>query len=290
MKRLNIIGCGNAGRALALLWRRRGLVAVQHVLNRSLASGQRAVEFIGAGRAVGSFAELWPAELLLIAASDEAIAPCCRQACDAGAVTAGSTVFHLSGALCSSVLGPARQAGAHVASLHPVKSFAVPALAAETFAGTFCGLEGDQPACEILSELVRQCGGRVFSVAGEFKPVYHAGTVFACNYLVALMETAARCFERAGIDRATASEILQPIVFGTVENVFRLGTVDALTGPIARGELSVVAAEIEALRRSDAELARLYQALGLVAVELAAAAGKAPAEALQAIAAQLQSD
>ncbi len=290
MKSLNIIGCGNAGKTLARLWSRHGLVAVQDVLNRSLDSGQQAVEFIGAGRAVESFAELRPAKLLLIGTRDEAIASCCHRACRAGAVAAGCTVFHLSGALCSSVLEPARQLGAQVASLHPVKSFANPALAAETFAGTFCGLEGDQPACQILAELVEGCKGRVFPLTGQFKPLYHAGTVFACNYLVALVETALRCFQGAGIDRAAAVQILEPIVRGTVENIFRLGTVDALTGPIARGEVAVVATEVESLRQWDPQLGRLYQLLGVATAELASAAGKAPAAALAEITARLRSE
>lgn len=290
MNKLNVIGCGHAGKALVRVWSQRGLVAVQGVLNRSLRSSQQAVEFIGAGRALGSFAELEPAELLLIAASDEAIASCCRQACAAGAVTAGCTVFHLSGALGSSELEPARRAGAHVASLHPVKSFADPALAAESFAGTFCGLEGDQPACNLLCELLHHCGAAVFRVAPGHKPIYHAGTVFACNYLAALIEVGLRCLERAGIDRDTGREILRPIVQETASNVFRFGPARALTGPVARGELSVVAAHIEGLRQWDPHLARLYRLLGVVAAQLAAAAGRPPAEALASITALFESE
>lgn len=283
MDTLNVIGCGSVGRTLARAWSQRGLLAVGGVLNRSPGSSRRAVDFIGAGRAVEAYGQLPPAGLAMISASDEAIAGCCAALCAAGMVGQGTVVFHCSGALSSDVLQPARQLGARTASLHPVKSFADPGAAVETFAGTFCALEGDPDACATLRALLEGCGARAFLIDPRAKPVYHAGTVFACNYLAALLAVGLKCLERAGVDRAAAPEVLRPIVAGTVENVFRLGPAQALTGPIARGEVSVVAREIEALGEWDPEVQRLYKALGRAAADLSSAKGAASQEALAAV-------
>jgi len=283
VRTINIIGCGKVGRTLARLWTERSLLSVRGILNRSIPSGLRAVEFVGAGRAVEDCARMERADLVMIAAPDEAIEGCCGELCRSGVLGQGAVVFHCSGSLSSALLEPARRCGASVASVHPVKSFADPATAVKSFAGTFCGVEGDPAACEVLGELLRGCGAVTFSIEPEFKTIYHAGSVMVCNYFVALIEAGLRCFEKAGISRETALQVIEPIVRETVDNVFRLGPVGSLTGPIARGEPSVVGRQCEALGRWDGRIEGIYRSLGRLAVEISALAGGADADALAAI-------
>ncbi len=283
MKTINVIGCGNVGKTLARLWTRNHVFQVQCVLNRSVESALRAVEFVGSGRAVASYHELQRADLVMISASDEAIETCCRQLSQSGTLDEGVVVFHCSGSLPSTLLDAAKSQGALVAGMHPVKSFADPAGAVETFAGTFCALEGDPQACEVLRDALDRCGARTFHVEAELKTIYHAATVVVCNYLVALMEVGLQCFEKAGVSRQTALEVMQPIVRGTVENVFELGPARALTGPIARGEPSVVRRQCEALGEWDGLVQAVYKRLGQVAVDLSSAQGSADPDALAAI-------
>lgn len=288
MKTLNVVGCGKVGQTLARLWTEHHVWEVRSVLNRSYESGLRAAKFVGGGHAAGSYAQMENADVVMIAASDRSIEPCCRRLCEAGLVQPGAVVFHCSGSLPSTVLEPARSRGASIASIHPVKSFADPAAAVETFAGTFCALEGDEQACEVLADALRRAGAITFSVAPQRKMIYHAGTVMVCNYLVALAEVGLRCFEMAGLPRESALKLIEPIASGTIRNLCELGPVRALTGPIARGEPLVVQRQLEALGRCDEKLQRVYRCLGQVAVELAAAQGTAGADALAAIEQMLQ--
>ena len=288
VKTLNIIGCGKVGKTLARLWAQHGVFAVGSILNRSVESGSAAAGFVGGGRAVGSYAQLQHADVVMISTPDEAIEVCCRDLCNTGTLGSGAVVFHCSGSLPSELLEPARSRGASIAGIHPVKSFADPALAVETFAGAFCAVEGDRQACEVVRDALRRCGARTFDVDPRFKTVYHAGTVVVCNYLVALMEVGLRCFRRAGLSREDALDIMEPIVTGTVENLFKLGPAGSLTGPIARGEQSVVATQCEALGHWDEDIQRIYKGLGRVAVELSATAGDADPEALAGIEATLR--
>jgi len=289
VRTIDVIGCGNVGKALLRVWTRHNVFEVRSILNRSLESGCEAADFLGSGRPIESYAQLERADVIMISASDESIESCCRQLCSGGVLDHRTVLFHCSGSLPSTLLEPARRQGASIASLHPVKSFADPALAADTFGGTFCAVEGDPPACQVISEALHRCGAKTFHVEAEFKTVYHAATVVVCNYLVALLEVGFRCFERAGLSRAAAAEIIRPIVSGTVDNVFELGPVRALTGPIARGEKSVVARQTEALGCSEEAVQQVYKSLGLVAAQLSAAQGNADPDALAAIAEILQS-
>jgi predicted short-subunit dehydrogenase-like oxidoreductase (DUF2520 family) len=288
VKTLHVIGCGRVGRTLARLWVRNHVFDLRCVLNRSLESARRAVDFVAAGRAVEAFDQLDRADVVMIAASDEAVPECCRLLAQSNAIGPGTVVFHCSGALASEVLAPARERGASIAAIHPVKSFADAEAAVDTFPGTFCALEGDPAACQVLRDALTRCGAIPFAIDPGSKPIYHAATVLACNYLVALVEVALRCLEHSGVPRETGLTILRPLVTETVGNVFTLGPSAALTGPIARGETSIVAAQSEALGQWDEGLRHLYRLLGRVALELAAAQGNASPEALAAIARVLE--
>ncbi len=284
MKSFSIIGCGAVGKTVGRLFYDRGVLEPRDILTRSLQSASRAAEFIGAGRPLAVWQDLRQADLYLVAASDDAIATCARALAESGVVEPGAVVCHLSGALSSAALEPVARLGAAVASVHPVKSFAHPELCINDFAGTWCGIEGDPAAVEFLSGAFRAIGGEIFALDPRFKTIYHAGSVLVCNYLTALIEAGAMAYEKGGVPREQAFQVMEPLVRETVENVFRSGTVQALTGPIARGDAAVVSAQLEALKAWNGEMAELYRALAGVALELSRRRGQASETGLAAVA------
>ncbi len=287
LPKLAIIGAGKVGQTLGRLWHERRVFEIGDVLNRRLDNARAAVAFVGAGRPTNDWGRLTPADVYMLSVPDDAIEVCAHKLAQTGVVGTGSIVLHCSGSKSSSVLGPLEIAGARVASMHPVKSFADPSQASVSFAGTHCALEGHRSACAVLKDAVEQCGGLTFEIGAEAKLLYHAATVFASNYVVALAEVALRCFEQAGVPRAQGLSIALPLLRGTVENISKLGTADALTGPISRGDDAIVGAQHRELAKHDAELAKLYASLGRYAVELAAEKGGADRSSLQRIAQEL---
>ena len=280
MNTLNIIGAGRAGRTLAALWRRRGVFDIQCVMNRTAAGTREAVAFIGAGGACERVQALQPASVWLIATPDGEITTVGQALATSGVLRAGDTVFQLSGATPSSELRAVLPAAVFVASVHPLKSFADPATAVANFAGTWCVMEGMPAVLAVLQPAFEQIGARVTQIDAHHKTLYHAASVMACNYLTALMEAGLQCFDKASLPRATASAMMEPLVRDTLDNVFKLGTMNALTGPIARGDHAVVARQLDALQAADAPLAEVYRALGVVAVELSRQQGGASEAAL----------
>jgi len=147
--------------------------------------------------------------------------------------------------------------------------------------------EGAEGALLVLQPAFERVGGKVSLIDARAKVIYHAASVIVCNYLTSLMETGLRCYEQSGIDRETATAMTEPIVRETLENVLQLGPARALTGPIARGDASVVARHLEALDAWDERVASVYRALGTLAVELARSRGDTDMSALERIAALL---
>lgn len=268
-KTLNIIGCGNVGRTLGRLWAANGTFVIQDVLNRSVQSGAEAVAFMQAGKAIAAYHELRAADVTLIAAPDGQIAGCADALAHAGIILSGSVVFHCSGALPSAVLRPAAEQGAMVASVHPIRSFADPTLASQAFAGTFCGIEGDEEAVRLLASCFSEIGARLVPVDADFKSVYHAAAVFASNYLVTLLDVALQAYKKSGIPADEALELMEPLVRGTVDNVFRLGTTDALTGPIARGDIATAVRQYQAVNAWDERHGALYKQLAKLTADIA---------------------
>lgn len=271
---LNIIGAGRAGRACGRMWARAGLFEIQDVLTRSRESAAEGVKFIGAGHPAGGLAEMRAADVWMIATRDDAIVPSIRALAASGKLAPGNIVFHVSGATPSSALAPARESGALIASVHPIKTFTDAEAAVRTFAGTYCSAEGDAEALSALKPAFEKIGAMVFDIAPGSKAIYHAGGIFACNYLSALMESALRCHEKAGIARAISLKALEPLVRETVDAIFAQGPARALTGPISRADIATIRRQLEALDGWDRGVGGLYRRLGLVALALAEADGR----------------
>lgn len=266
---LSIIGAGKVGKTLGKLWSAAGFFRLQDVMCRSQANAEAAVKFAGGGRAISDHSELLPADIYLIATSDDRIESCCAALARTGLVAADTIVFHCSGALPSSALHAAMQLGAGVASIHPIRSFADPERVAADFAGTWCGMEGDQRALDILAPAFQSIGARTATINTDAKIHYHAGAVFASNYLVTLLDIAMQSYGRAGIALEIALEMMAPLVRETVQNVFKLGPATALTGPVARGDMATAHKQWQAVATADAAHGQLYQQLMSLTVELA---------------------
>ena len=257
---LNIVGAGHVGRTLGRLFQAHAVFEIQDVLTRSHASAIDAVTFIGAGRALAQAADLRPAAVWMLAVGDDQIGPACAALAASGLLD-GAVVFHCSGAKASNELAPARQAGARVASIHPVRSFADPAAVAAAFDGTWCGVEGDEQALAILLPAFEGIKARLVAIDPAAKTVYHAASVFAANYLVTVLDAALRAYVAAGVPPEVARELARPLASETLANVFRLGAPAALSGPVARGDMDTVARQQAALRDWDAPTGELYAAL-----------------------------
>lgn len=279
-KTLSIIGCGRVGKTLGRLWHEAGSFQIEGVLNRSLASAADAVQFIGSGTACNGAEEFPSSDCYLFATSDDSLGEAVGRFAKRAKFQGRPTVFHCSGALTSSILLPLKERGCQIASVHPVKSFADPARALATFAGTPCAAEGDAEAVRLLALQFDTIGGRLFPIAPEGKLLYHTSFAFACAYIVTLIDTATQLCENAGLAKANALEILQSLVRDTVENVFTLGAERSLTGPIARGDTALVRTQLNELRRSAPALENVYRELGEMTVTLARSAHTAAPENL----------
>jgi len=263
---IGLVGAGAVGPAIALRLIQAGW-SVATVASSRLERAQNVASMVGAGCATTENPEAArSADLLLLAVPDREIAGVAAEIATAGVVRGGTLVLHFSGALSSEILEPLRPVGAVVGSIHPLQSFADLAAAVDRLSGTFLFYEGDDP--DRIREVAEDLGGRPMPIDPAGKVLYHAGAAAACNLAVAMIDLGIRLFGEAGIGREDALAALLPLIKGTVDNLSGVGLPDALTGPVARGDVGTVKGHLKAIREHCPEFLPAYAKTSLHAIRV----------------------
>jgi len=269
-----VVGCGRVGSALGRHLAGAGYRPAGFSSRRPESARDAAML---AGAPDKWFAEPWDAartaDILLITTPDGVIAETCREIAEKGGIRNGAVVLHCSGMLPSTILAAAADGGAWIGSMHPLQSFAARQHPDNPFAGIMAAVEGDAAAVEVARMMATDLGSTPFVIQTGGKTLYHAAAVAASNYLVTLMAVAVELMAASGAPRQDAFRILKPLVMGTLGNIETLGAADALTGPIARGDLDTVAAHIAAIGNLSPDMLKFYKQMGRATVPLARSKG-----------------
>ncbi|MBK7538361.1 MAG: DUF2520 domain-containing protein [Myxococcales bacterium] len=279
-----VIGAGPVATALAGSLRRAG-VPVLGLWARRPEAARAAARTAG----VAGFSSAPPdlileADVVVVAVSDSAIAEVAAKVCGTGLITRRHVLLHCSGAVAAGEVlgGVAAQVGG-VGTLHPLRAISDPSL---NLRGTVFGVEGDPVAVDQARYLVERLGGVALSLEREQMAAYHAAAAMASNFVVTLVDAAARALAATGMPMEQATAALVPLAQGALTNVAEQGAAQGLTGPIRRGDFTTVQRHLEALKVRPGAL-ELYRALGRATVELAASIpeveGGPPAAALEEI-------
>jgi predicted short-subunit dehydrogenase-like oxidoreductase (DUF2520 family) len=264
---VGLIGPGRAGIGLALALTQAGYTVRLHgrkkkkvpsPLTLTVGDGETAPDWVAS------------AGVVILAVRDDGIRPLAEALGAARAITGDHVVLHLSGVQGQEALGPLVSSRAALGSFHPLQTIVEPERAPARLKGSWAAVEGMPRAVEAAERLAQDMGMRPFRIATKAKAIYHAGAVFASNYLVVVEAIAQRLLRHAGLTDADAWAALRPLVEGTFENLGRIEPKDALTGPIARGDTATIMRHLESLTFDDG---KLYRELGRAALELAQKSG-----------------
>ena len=270
MLEIGFIGAGTVGTALATRLSQKG-ARITAASSRSLISAERLASSLPHCHAYSSPQEVADvAELIFITTPDDAIAEVANEV----HWHPGESVVHCSGAHSLDILKPINQAGANVGSFHPLQTFADINQAVENLPGSTFAIEAEEPLLSTLKELTSLLDGNWIELKPGDKVVYHAAAVFACNYMVTLVELATDLWQTFGVPQKEATKALIPLLRGTVNNINNIGLPDCLTGPISRGDLGTISKHLTALEDKNPSLLAAYKQLGLHTIPIALGKGK----------------
>lgn len=266
---VSVIGAGRLGTTLAVALAGKGY-AIRSLVARRRSSARKAASLLNGdvqALAVKQLDSLRPADLFLITTPDDQIAGVAAQLARLELAKRKPAALHTSGALSAQILAPLRDRGWHTGSIHPLISVSDAPEDIAALEGAFWGVEGDKTALRVGKAIVRDLGGKSFSIRSEDKPLYHAAAVMSAGNVVALFDVALEMLVQCGLTRQEAQNVLLPLIASTVRNLETKEPVDALTGTFARGDVETVKLHLAALKKNKVAL-DLYRLLGQRSLEL----------------------
>jgi predicted short-subunit dehydrogenase-like oxidoreductase (DUF2520 family) len=266
-RNVSILGAGRVGQSIARLLSLRGY-RIDTLISRNWEHAQQAALFVGTGRASTVASDALDSELVFVTTPDDQIAEVVNALTASGRLNAHHTIIHCSGALDLESLQPAKACGARVLSIHPMQAVAGAINGVALLPGSYFGIEAQPEDLPLARCIVEDLGGKPLELHPGMKSLYHAGAVFASNYVVVLLAMACDMLEKVGIERKAAMLGLVSLATGAVQNVKDAGLPQALTGPIERGDVHTVVKHLTVLA-DEPEFINVYRTLGKYAVQLA---------------------
>lgn len=295
---VGVIGAGKVGAVLGAALRAAGH-AVVGVYAHSEESRSRAETLLPEVPVLDVATIVERSELVLLAVPDDQLPGLVSGLATLSAWQPGQLVVHTAGRYGTAVLEPARAAGAIGLAIHPSMTFTGLSLDLQRLQDCSFGVTAPAAVLPIAQALVVEMGAEPVVVAEADRPLYHAALAHGSNHVMTLLGQSTQVLQRIGVEHP--ERVLGPLVRATVDNALASGE-NALTGPVARGDVTTVAAHIEALTElagaagaSDAGAASTsggdlldgYRALGRLTAQRAAASGRLDDSTYRAVLAAL---
>lgn len=166
-------------------------------------------------------------------------------------------ICHCSGSISSDIFSNINNLGAYGYSIHPMFAISDKYNSYKDLSKAFITIEGNEKYIKYLKRLFSYLGNDVAVINKENKVLYHASSVTVSNLVLGLINNGVNYLEECGFTQEMALKALYPLIENNLRNVKERGTVNSLTGPVERGDLSTVINHLNVIREEDKELYRL---------------------------------
>ena len=254
--KIGFIGAGKVGFTMGKYFRTQG-IEVTGYFSRSIQSAQEAADFTQTQVFTGVQDLLAVSDVLFFTLPDGAIRSVYEELRPYG--IQNKIFCHCSGALTASDAFPEiEKTGAVGFSVHPLFAVSDKYHAYEELTDVFFTLEGSAAKLSFMKERLKGIGLKVKVISPEEKVKYHCAAALASNYVIGLLAFSSRLLEECGFSADEAENALRPLFGGNAEHIVQDGMVNALTGPLERGDLATLKKHLDCL---DGEQGKLYSLL-----------------------------
>ena len=267
---VGIVGTGRVGAVLGAALHQAGhrLVAVSAVSEQSLA---RAAALLPGIPLMTVEEVVTRSELVLLTVPDDALPSLISGLSITSSWQAGQLVVHTSGRYGRAIFEEASSHHILGLALHPVMTFTGTAMDLLRLTDCSFGITAPEALRPVAEALVLEMGGEPVWIEEQDRPSYHAGLAHGANHLVTLVAQAIQVVGSAGVQ--DPQRLIAPLLHAALDNALRLGD-GALTGPVARGDASTVAAHLAQLSEQSPDIRPTYVALARATAERALASGR----------------
>lgn len=269
VKEIGFIGAGKVGFSLGKYIREKtgGAFNIHGYYSQNHDSAVAAAAFAG-GKAFDSAEELAAeCDLLLLTVPDGQIEGVWEQLRDK--ISNPLLVGHCSGSLDSRVFlssagVPSVSHG--FGSIHPIMSIRDKDTAYLKLPEAYFTIEGDEPFIDFMDVFLPALGNPHSIIDTDKKTLYHAASVMVSNLVCSLAFEGVEVFKACGLDDEFAEKAWRPLFLGNAENIYSVGPVMALTGPVERADAETVKRHLGAL---SGETRQMYLLLSRALADVA---------------------
>lgn len=234
MIRLSIIGSGNVAQHLIKSFTKSEAVEIVQVFSRKK---EVLVSLINEDKITTDLTNLKPADLYIIAVSDNAIGEVSQQL-----PFQNQLVVHTSGAAPLDTLESKNRRGV----FYPLQTFSKNK--AVDFSVIPMCLEAENNADFDLLEKTAKCiSNAVFAIDSEQRKALHVAAVFVNNFTNHLYQIGQEICD----EHRVPFEVLKPLVQETAEKINTLDPIDAQTGPAKRNDSNTIEAHLAFLTNEN---------------------------------------
>lgn len=235
--KIGFIGAGKVGFTFGKHFRDHGL-SVSGYYSRNPLSAREAAQFTDTDYFDTLEQIVSASDALFLTVSDRAIGDVWTELKELNLT--GKMICHTSGALSSDIFSGIAEKESFGYSIHPLFAIHSRMESYKEISQAFITIEGHEKYLHTFRQMFRDLGHDVAVIPKEAKTRYHAAAVFSSNLMVGLLAHAQEMLVTCGFEPDAAAKALAPIFGNNCGNILRNGTVQALTGPIERNDLSTL--------------------------------------------------
>lgn len=169
----------------------------------------------------------------------------------------GKCICHCSGALSSAVFSDSDRSGVFGYSIHPLFAVNSKKYSYREISKAYFTIEGNEKYIDYWTQLFEGFGNPVKIITADNKVIYHSAAVFVSNLVCGLFNEGVELMKKCGFDEASAKAAISPIFLNNAKTLAENGAVNALTGPLERGDAETISKHLKALPKTDAEIYRV---------------------------------
>ena len=235
---ITIIGLGRVGKLLYKTLQKAGYDQI------SIITGEDEIVFLN--------------DYIIIAVPDDNIQCVIDEIQQSGLNIKGKTFVHTSGVVGLDVFTRLRQNKIKVGCFHPLMAVTD---SSESFQGITFDICGDKTFVKDIEPIVEDLDAHLIVVDEYQKAKLHLAAVITSNYLVTLMGMSHELFVESDLNQDQLHRALIPLMQSALNNLEMQAPPEALTGPIARGDVETITRHLSLLKDKP-ELKSAYQKLG----------------------------
>ncbi|XKM14294.1 DUF2520 domain-containing protein [Orbaceae bacterium ac157xtp] len=174
-------------------------------------------------------------------------------------------IGHCSGLLTSALF---KQADSHYSlgfSLHPLSAIYDRFNCYQTLNDVHFTLEASSTVNHQLLPFFKKLGNPIATLSPNHKALYHAACVVLSNHVVALAHMGSVLLMQCGLDNHFCNSAWHQLFIGNANNLCQSNPIQALTGPIERGDLATIQQHLAVL---PTEYQSIYKQLSQILITI----------------------